>query len=230
MPCDLLVFAPHPDDAEIGAGGTIVKAAHAGRVCVVVDMSKGEKSANGTPEIRGAEAQMAAKVMGLAARENLALPDTQVRPTREAVELAVEAIRRWQPAAVLMPHPADYHPDHAGTAAIVKEAWFLAGLAGVGGTYTPWKAPKAYYYFINAVEQAQFYVDITAEFDIKLRAIMCHRSQFDRKAGAVETDLNNGEFLRFLRHRDAMSGAQIQSSYAEGFISLTPLALPGLWG
>lgn len=230
MPCDLLVFAPHPDDAEIGAGGTIVKAAHAGRVCVVVDMSRGEKSANGTPETRSAEAQAAAKVMGLAARENLALPDTQVRPTREAVELAVEAIRRWQPAAVLMPHPADDHPDHAGTAAIVKEAWFLAGLAGVGGTYKPWKAPKAYYYFINAVEQAQFYVDITAEFDLKMQAIMCHRSQFERKAGTVETDLNNGEFLRFLRHRDAMSGAQIQSRYAEGFISLTPLALPGLWG
>jgi len=153
-----------------------------------------------------------------------------VRPTREAVELAVEAIRRWQPTAVLMPHPADDHPDHSGTAAIVKEAWFLAGLAGVGGAYKPWKAPRAYYYFINAVEQAQFYVDITEEFDLKMQAIMCHRSQFDREAGGLETDLNNGEFLRLLQSRDAMSGAQIHTRYAEGFVSLTPLMLPGLWG
>jgi LmbE family N-acetylglucosaminyl deacetylase len=125
---DLLAFGPHPDDLEIGLGGTIAKHAALGHAVGLCDLTRGEMSSNGTPDVRVKEADAARKVLGAAWRENLALPDRAIGSSPDHIRAVVELIRRARPRAIAVPYWQDRHPDHESSAALLRDAIFNAKL------------------------------------------------------------------------------------------------------
>src|SRR5580704_7208875 len=111
--CDALVFAPHPDDAELCCGGLLLKAGRAGMKLGVIDITRGEMGTRGTPEIREKEAAAATRLMRLSARENLGFPDGYLRDGDDLRTALVNALRKYRPSLLLIPHWEDQHPDHA---------------------------------------------------------------------------------------------------------------------
>lgn len=225
---DLLAFAPHPDDAELGVGGILALHAARGLQVGVVDLTAGEMGENGDAAERAAEAREAARALGLAVRENLGLPDARLAVTEEAVAAAVAAIRRLRPRLVLAPYGEDPHPDHRATAAIVAAAVFKAGLRKYLPERTPHRPAHLLHYFINTEALPSLIVDVSAHYAAKEAALAAHRSQFRRDPDRVPTPLNDPSFLRRIRARDARWGALIGAEYGEGLLLAAPLALRGL--
>ena len=125
---DLLAFGPHPDDLEIGLGGTLAKHAAKGYSVGLCDLTRGEMSSNGTPEERMQEAEEARQVLGAAWRENLGFPDRGIGTSPNHVHKVVELIRRFRPRVVALPFWEDRHPDHVASARMLREAVFNAKL------------------------------------------------------------------------------------------------------
>jgi bacillithiol biosynthesis deacetylase BshB1 len=142
MKVDLLAIAAHPDDAELTSGGTLLKMAAAGYRTGVLDLTRGETGTRGTPETRLKEATRAAKIMRLAVRRNLGLPDAHLE-IREEYKMAIaEVIRELQPRTVILPYWEGRHPDHYTAAQLGFEACFVAGLRNYplgGEAYRPFK-------------------------------------------------------------------------------------------
>jgi N-acetylglucosamine malate deacetylase 1 len=138
-PVDLLVFGPHPDDLEIGAGGTIAKHAALGLRVGLCDLTAGEMGSNGTVDQRLAEAEAARKVLGAIWRVNLRWPDRAIRTAPEAGLAASELIRQVRPRAVALPYWSDRHPDHGAASDVLTEAVFNAGLRRFNAAGEPWK-------------------------------------------------------------------------------------------
>ena len=127
MKLDILAFASHPDDVELGCSGTLIAHALAGKKTGVADITAGELGTRGTPEIRAQEAEAATEILGLQVRVNIGLPDGFFRPDRESLLAVVKVIRTYQPEIVLMNAIHDRHPDHGRGSDLVTEACFLAG-------------------------------------------------------------------------------------------------------
>ena len=169
---DLLALFAHPDDAELLAGGTLIKAVDQGHRVVAADLTRGELGSKGTPEIRAQEAAAAADVMGLAARHNLGLPDGHLAATDAMRRVVVEAIRRFRPRVVITHYTVGRHPAHRLTAELVRDACFLSGLANYpadGAKHRPVKLLHVMSYREDAVDP-RFGVDTTAQIDRKIRA------------------------------------------------------------
>src|SRR6476619_6395714 len=126
-PVDLLVFGPHPDDIEIGIGGTVAKHTAGGVRVGLCDLTAGEMGSNGTVEGRLAEADAAAKLLGVSWRVNLGLPDRGLHSTADHVKLIASLVRRTRPRTVALPYWSDRHPDHVAASALANEAVFSAG-------------------------------------------------------------------------------------------------------
>lgn len=183
MSLDFLVFGPHPDDAEIGAGGLLRKMKALGHTTGIVDMTTGDMGW-GTPEIRAAEAAEAARVLQLDVRENLDLGDCRVEDTFENRCKVAAAIRRHRPQVVIAPYynlPIGRglgHNDHYKTGQLVSNAYNLAHLRKAPIDGEPHQAKALYYYFLPPGTAPTFIVDITGYFEDMLAAIDCHKSQF----------------------------------------------------
>jgi bacillithiol biosynthesis deacetylase BshB1 len=136
---DLLAFGPHPDDVEIGLGGTLAKHAALGHSVGLCDLTRGEMSSNGTPEQRVREAEAARKVLGAAWRENLALPDRAIGTSPDHTLRVVEIIRRVRPRTIAIPYWNDRHPDHESSAAMLRDAVFNAKLKRYKAAGDPWQ-------------------------------------------------------------------------------------------
>ncbi|GIP32421.1 bacillithiol biosynthesis deacetylase BshB1 [Paenibacillus sp. J2TS4] len=224
-PLDLLVFGAHPDDAEIGMGGTIAKQVEAGHRVGICDLTFAEMSSNGTVEIRKKEAEEAAKVLGLSVRANLGLPDRGLQLVKEQLDEITLAIRRYRPRVVFCPYWEDRHPDHVKCSHMVQEAVFSAKLRNYLPETKPHQVEQLYFYFINDAYEADVMVDITAQFSKKKAALMAYRSQFesvDPSRGQVATPLNQG-YLDNVEARDRLLGQKRLVPYAEGFVSKLPL-------
>jgi bacillithiol biosynthesis deacetylase BshB1 len=217
VPCDLLVFGPHPDDIEIGLGGVVAHHAAAGHRVGLCDLTAGELGSNGTPEERRREAEEAAGVLGAAWRENLGWPDGAI--TRELMPSAVGLIRRHQPRAIAMPYWTDRHPDHVAASQVLTEAVFKSGLRRYPATGDPWRPAWVCYYFINDSTTPSFVIDVSPHYGRKRAALDCYRSQFTPRGGdAVETRLTAASFRQLIESRDAQFGAQVGAPFAEGLI------------
>jgi len=179
MELDLLSIVAHPDDTELTCGGTVIKMAQAGYKVGVLDLTAGESGTRGNAHMREREAATASKVMGLAHRENLYLPDAGIENTREYKLKIAERIRALRPRTVILPYWEGRHPDHYMTGRIGYEACFLAGLARQPLAGRPHRPHKIIYatYYVPAVRPT-FVVDITAQLERKLKAILCYSSQF----------------------------------------------------
>jgi N-acetylglucosamine malate deacetylase 1 len=187
MKLDLLAIAAHRDDIELTCGGTVIKMVEEGYRVGALDLSAGESGTRGSAALRAKEAEKAAVVMGLVHRENLGLPDAAIENLRAYKMKIAEKIRELQPRTVILPYWEGRHPDHYTTGQIGYEACFLAGLEKLplaGAPHRPFKIIYASVYVPAVVPN--FVVDVTAQFEKKLKAILCYSSQF-----SSEKDMRN---------------------------------------
>lgn len=219
---DLLVFGPHPDDLEIGMGGTIARHAAAGHAIGLIDLTAGEMGSNGTPALRMQESESARHVLGAQFRENLRWADRHIGKDPAHLEHAVACIRRHRPRTIALPYWADRHPDHVAASELLREAAFNAGLRRYPGEGEAWKSDWLCYYFINDSVSPSFVVDVSAQYELKRRALDCHESQFRppdaRSTSPAETRLNSPLFRQLIESRDAQFGASCGVRWAEGFV------------
>ncbi|QDY82995.1 bacillithiol biosynthesis deacetylase BshB1 [Paenibacillus polymyxa] len=223
MTLDILVFGAHADDAEIGMGGTIAKHTAAGLKVGVCDLTRAEMSSNGDVDIRMAEAEQASKVLGLAVRTNLGLPDRGLYVTPEHVAAVTAEIRRHAPKVVFAPYWEDRHPDHVMCSKLVEEAVFNAKLRRFMPESPAVQVEQLYFYFINDIGRTDLIVDITEHYDAKEQSLLSYASQFQAAPGkdTVSTPLNQG-YVERVKARDSLLGQRKLISYAEGFASKTP--------
>jgi bacillithiol biosynthesis deacetylase BshB1 len=225
---DLLVFGPHPDDIEIGLGGTIARHTSAGDRVGLCDLTRGELGSNGTPEERQREAEGAAKALGAAWRENLQWPDGAIRDDPEMIRSAVELIRRSRPRSIALPYWKDRHPDHVAASRVLTSAAFKSGLRRYESASAPWRTDWVCYYFINDGDRPSFVVDVSEHYERKRQALACYRSQFAPQSDAVATRLTASTFQQLIESRDAQFGALAGVRYAEGIVVREPLVRVGL--
>ena len=228
-PVDLLVFGPHPDDLEIGAGGTVAKHTAMGLRVGLCDLTAGEMGSNGTVEERLTEAEDARKVLGAVWRVNLRWPDRAIGTDIQHTLTATELIRKARPKAIALPYWSDRHPDHVAASRVLTDAIFNAGLRRFKAEGEPWKPEMTSYYFINESTQPSFVVDVSDHYETKRRALACHASQFrPSSAGGVQTRLTSPRFMTLIESRDAQFGVLAGVDYAEGFVIREPVLRPHL--
>lgn len=225
---DLLVFGPHPDDLEIGLGGTIARHVESGHRVGLCDLTRGELGSNGTVDERAAEAEAARQVLGAAWRACLGWPDGGIG-TEDHVRSAASFIRRHRPRAVAVPHWHDRHPDHLAASETLTRAVFKSGLRRYDAEGAAFRPAWVCYYFINDSSTPSFVVDVSAQYETKRRALASYRSQFTTSAdGAVETRLTSPRFAQLIESRDAQFGALAGVAFAEGVVVREPLLRDGL--
>jgi len=218
-PLDLLVFGPHPDDLEIGMGGTIARHTAAGHRVGLVDLTAGEMGSNGTPELRMQESEAARQVLGAQFRENLRWADRRIGKDPAHLEQAVACIRRHRPRTIAVPYWSDRHPDHVAASEVLAEAAFNAGLRRYPGEGEAWKAEWLCFYFINDSVPPSFVIDVSETYERKRQALDCHTSQFrPPDAESAATRLNTPLFRQLIESRDAQFGALSGCRWAEGFV------------
>jgi N-acetylglucosamine malate deacetylase 1 len=224
MALDLLVFGPHPDDIEIGLGGTIARHTAEGYRVGLCDLTAGELGSNGTPEERLAEAAEAARVLGAAWRENLGWPDGGIEGSPGQIRSAVDIVRRHRPRAVAVPYWQDRHPDHVAASHALATAAFRSGLRRYVTDAESWQPAWVCYYFINDGASPSFVVDVSAHYQRKREALRCYRSQFaPASGGAVATRLTAATFQQLIESRDAQFGALAGVAFAEGVVVRGPI-------
>jgi N-acetylglucosamine malate deacetylase 1 len=224
MSIDLLVFGPHPDDIEIGLGGTVARHTAAGHQVGLCDLTRGELSSNGTPEQRQAEAAAAAGVLGALWRENLGWPDGGIQATPPMIRSAVDLIRRHRPRTIAIPHWEDRHPDHVAASHVLRTAAFTSGLRRYATSVDPWRPEWVCYYFINDSSAPSFVVDVSEHYHRKREALECYRSQFAPvEKSAVATRLTAATFRQLVESRDAQYGALVGVAFAEGIVVREPI-------
>jgi bacillithiol biosynthesis deacetylase BshB1 len=229
MAVDLLVFGPHPDDIEIGLGGTVARHVARGMTVGLCDLTAGELGSNGTVEARRAEAEAAARVLGVAWRENLGWPDGGIGATPDHVRDAAACIRRRQPRVVAVPHGRDRHPDHVAASDVLTRAVFNAGLRRYDAGGEAWRPDWVCYYFINDATAPSFVIDVSDSYTRKRQALDCYASQFaPAGSDAVATRLTAASFRQLIESRDAQFGARAGVAFAEGVVVREPVVRSSL--
>jgi bacillithiol biosynthesis deacetylase BshB1 len=221
MKLDLLAIAAHPDDVELTCGGTLLKAAEQGYKTGILDLTAGEMGTRGTPETRLKEAAKAARILRVAHRENLRLPDAHLEVNEEYKLAVARRIRALKPRTVILPYWEGRHPDHYTAARLGYEGCFLAGLKQLridGEAFRPFKILYSTVYYREV--RPTFVVDITRYFDRRYRAILAYGSQFrpktkDKKSKVdIPLDRLHHEVNLIARYYGHMAGVE----YAEPFL------------
>ena len=235
MKLDVLAIGAHPDDVELACGGTIIKLLKQGRKVGLADLTEGELGTRGSREIRAAEALEAARILGLALRENLQIPDGNIQLSKENLLKVISLIRQFKPELLLFPHSKDRHPDHEHAHVLCREAWFYAGLERIETTLDGKKQephrPKKYYEYMQWFEFIpSFVTDISDEYKQRMEAARAFRSQFhDPDSKDRETVLSSPEFMEMLRTRLEYYGDRIGTKYGEPFYSPNMVGLSDLF-
>ena len=224
---ELLAIFPHPDDAELGCGGTLAKTAANGHRVGIVDLARGEMASRGTVELRAEESRRSAKVLGVAVRENLGLPDAGLRNDPPSREQLAMVIRRLKPKVVIAPALEGRHPDHRVAAQLVRDACFVAGLAKIAPDVPKHRPFKILHSLTHRQDfvRPTFVVDVTAEFERKLEAIRCYESQFSGLTQAGEVYPNGEPLEEIIRHHGAYYGSLIRQRYGEPFFTTEMMAV-----
>jgi N-acetylglucosamine malate deacetylase 1 len=225
----LLAFGPHPDDIEIGLGGTIARHVALGLGVGLCDLTAGEMGSNGTVEDRLTEGEAARVVLGAAWRENLRWPDRAIGSDPAHMQSAIGLIRRCRPRAIALPYWADRHPDHVAASHLLTEAAFNSGLRRYSADLEPWKPEWLCYYFINDSVAPSFVIDVSAHYEVKRQALNCHVTQFrPPEDDGVATRLTSPRFFQLIESRDAQFGALAGVAFAEGIVVREPVVRPHL--
>ena len=223
-PVDVLAFGPHPDDIEIGIGGTVARHVASGLRVGLCDLTAGEMGSNGTVEERLAEGEAARAVLGAAWRVNLRLPDRALGREPAHARAIASLVRTARPRVVAVPYWSDRHPDHVAASQLLTDGVFNAGLRRYDADGEAWKPEWTCYYFINDSAPPSFVIDVSEHYETKRRALACHATQFrPAGAGAVQTRLTSSRFQQLIESRDAQFGALAGVAFAEGFVVKQPI-------
>jgi bacillithiol biosynthesis deacetylase BshB1 len=215
----LVVFGAHPDDAELVAGGSLAKMARLGYRVGIVDATRGEAGSRGTPAARAREAARAARILGVAVRENLGLPDAHLEVNEEARRAVTTAIRRLRPEIVVVPYEESRHPDHRALFTLVRDAFFLAALRRWRADGAPW-TPRHLLYALAYQRDLQpgFLVDISDVFHLKERAIRTFASQLAGARSLGDIRSSDRPLLETIRVIHGYYGWLIGRRFAEPFL------------
>ncbi len=225
---DLLAVMPHPDDAELLAGGTLARMAERGYRVGVCDLTRGEMASRGSVDERAREAAEAAGILGLTHRENLGLPDAGLADVDAQREALAEVIRRLRPATIILPYPAGRHPDHGAASALGRSAAFLAGLRRFAMSDAEPHKPRKLLYasaYRDHDSHPSFVVDVTDTLGKKMDAIRAYGTQFDGRDQGGELFPTGRDFYASVELRAAHYGSLIQVPYGEPFVTLEPIAV-----
>lgn len=229
MKVDILAISAHPDDVELSCGGTILKHVLMGKRVAIVDLTRGELGTRGTAETRKEEAQNAADILGLVARENLAMKDGFFNDSEEHKRKLITAIRKYQPEIILANSITDRHPDHGKASKLVSECCFLAGLSKIetvdnGENQIAWRPQAIYHYIQDRYINPDFIVDVTDFIDKKIEVVKAYKTQFyDPNSKEPETPISGEGFFDFLKSRAREFGRLIKTDFGEGFTVEVPL-------
>jgi len=225
---DILVVSPHPDDAELGASGAILKSKAQGLTVGILDLTDGEPTPLGTPEIRARETAAATEILGLDWRENLGLPNRTLQPTLEARAKLAGVFRRTRPRWLFAPYWVDAHPDHVAATELIEAARFWAKLSKTDLPEMPHYPERIFYYYcihLRQIPRPAFVLDISDCWEKKQAAIACYRSQFVDNQPPQPLS-----FVERLREQAATWGQAIGVRYGEPFASREPIGLNSLSG
>lgn len=222
---DLLVFAVHPDDAELGCAGTILKHIAAGKKVGIVDLTQGELGTRGTAETRREEAEEATKLLGIAARENLKMRDGFFKNDEENQKKVIYAIRKYQPEIIISNALFDRHPDHGRAGELVNDAVFLSGLRKIittseGVEQKPHRPRLLLQLIQDRYIKPDIVVDISDYWEQKIKVIQAFKTQFfnpEYKENEPQTYISSPEFLKVIESRAIEFGKDVNAKYAEGF-------------
>jgi bacillithiol biosynthesis deacetylase BshB1 len=228
MALDALVIAAHPDDAEISLGGTLLRLADAGKRVGVLDLTRGEMGTRGSRAERDAETIAASRLLALAWRGNLELLDTRVGATVENRERLAHLLREHAPRLVLAQHSEDLHPDHAACGRLVREAWYLSGLARVAARdgSAPARRPRFLFHYMGHVPfEPTLVVDVSPVWSRKVELIRCYASQLAPLDAGDEGQhlLFGADILARAETRARYFGERIGVRYGEPLLHLGPL-------
>lgn len=224
MSVDVLVIGAHPDDVEMIVGGTVAKLVDRGRTVAIADMTRGEMGTRGTPEIRKAEADAAAKVLGVVERVNLELPDGRLENNELARVKVIELIRRLRPRIVMTHYWDDLHPDHSATGFIVRDTMYPSGFANYPAKGAPFRPNEYLFFMAHFTFEPSFIVDIDGYWDKKVESIKCYQSQLhDATRDGLETLISQPTFIKRLEGRARNYGGMIYREFGEPFIVRRPV-------
>lgn len=234
MQLDILAFGAHPDDVELGCGGTIAKEVAAGKKVGIVDLTRGELGTRGSAEIRDKESAAAAQILGISVRENLNMRDGFFVNDEEHQLAVIRMIRKYRPDIVLCNAIDDRHIDHGKGSKLVSDACFLSGLRKIETQYNGENQqayrPRVVYHYIQWKNiEPDFVVDISGFNSKRIEAILAYSSQFyDPSSNEPETPIATKNFLESLNYRAQDLGRLIGVEYAEGFTAERYLAVNSL--
>jgi len=236
MKLDILVLPVHPDDAELGCSGTIVKEIALGKKVGIVDLTRGELGTRGSAEIRDQEAIASAKILGLAVRDNLGLPDGFFENNKPHQLKVIETIRRFKPEIVITNAYHDRHPDHGRASDLVEDSAFLSGLRKIETYYNgekqqEWRPNLVLHFIQDKYIKPDILVDVTEYWDKKIESIHAFGSQFYNPEweGEPQTYISSPEFIQVIEARAREYGKSIGVKFAEGFISRKILGVNDLF-
>ena len=222
---DILAFGAHPDDVELGCGGTIAKEIANGKKVGIIDLTRGELGTRGDSKTRDIESSDASKILGLEIRENLGFRDGFFINNEIHQLEVIKMIRKYKPEIVLCNAQDDRHIDHPKGAELVSDACFLSGLRKVitelnGSNQSEWRPKNVYHYIQWKNSSPDFLIDISGFIEKKLQAIQAYSSQFfDPNSNEPETLISNKNFISNVINRSADLGRLINVEHAEGFTS-----------
>ena len=234
MKLDILAIGIHPDDVELGCGGTIAKHTALGYKVGVLDLSHGELGTRGTPQTRLKEAADAGKILGIECREHLNFADGFFTNDKAHQLEIIKIIRKYKPDIVLANAEKDRHPDHGRAAQLIADACFYAGLRMIETSLDDipqeaWR-PKNVYHYIQAYHAIpSFVVDVTGYEGAKMDAVLAYKSQFyNPDSEEPDTFISSPEFLGSIKARMLDFGTIIGTTYAEGFTAPRHVAVKEL--
>jgi bacillithiol biosynthesis deacetylase BshB1 len=223
MTLDVLVFAAHPDDAELAMGGTIARFANDGFNVGIVDLTRGEMGTRGNADTRQKEALEAAKILKTSIRENLLLPDGDIEISNGNIRKIVMLMRKYKPKIVFAPYFSDRHPDHISTSKLIKRAMFVSGLEKITTSeseiaQSAYRPAKLFYYMQTYTFEPSFIVDISNYFETKMKSVWAYSTQFHNpESNEPETFISSPEFIDYVDARAKFYGFQIGKKFGEPF-------------
>ena len=236
MKVDILAIGAHPDDVELGCGGTLAKLISEGKKVAIVDLTQGELGTRGTNVTRAQEAASASEILGISARENLKMKDGFILNSEEYQMQIVKMIRKYQPEIVLANAIDDRHPDHAKAAKLVSDACFLSGLVKIeteldGENQKQWRPKQVFHYIQWKHITPDFVIDISNFMEKKIEACLAYKTQFyDPDSKEPMTPIATKDFLESLTYRAQDLGRLSGVEFAEGFTTEKLLAFKNFDG
>lgn len=235
MNLDILIFAAHPDDAELGCSGTILKHIALGKKVGIIDLTRGELGTRGDAQTRAEESIQATRLLGLHVRENLNMRDGFFKNDEAHQLQIIQALRRYMPEIVLANAYHDRHPDHGRACDLVNEAVFLSGLVKIETTFegqlqSAWRPRLLLHYIQDRYIKPDILVDISPYWEQKMACVRAFRTQFyNPSVAGGDTYISSPNFIHSLEARAREFGKLIGTTYAEGFTSRKTLGVDHLF-